>query len=473
MAINQLSATGLTVQGVSDIVLDLTTGFTTVYGPSVNLESNTPDGQMINIFATALADNLDLLLSVYNQFSLTNAFGVQVDNLVALNGIQRQAGTQTVTYVNVTVSAALTLPGLDVLAANPNATVFTLADSAGNQYQLTSSYTFAGAGTACLSFTAVPVGQTLVSANTITTIITPLTSVTSVNNPAFSLSQNGTVQSGSAIITGLGNTTGIEPGMLVTDVDSFFPPNTVVQSVNSNSQITVNNAATGGSPTTESVTVATPPTIVGANEESDVQLKVRQAQSLQVGSIGPADAVRAQLLNIPGMADAFVPENDTGSIVSGVPANGIWVIVNAGASVTPAQIAQAIYAKKTAGCAQKTSAGQSFTITRPAGNTFTAYWDNAIAESLYISFTINPINGVDTFSATALAASLATALVYKLNQSAFVGQIIAAVQALAPNGFLTSIAVGSAPSPSAQQVSPSDFQHYFTVAAANIVITVA
>jgi len=189
-----------------------------------------------------------------------------------------------------------------------------------------------------------------------------------------------------------------------------------------------------------------------------------------LAATGPADTLRAQLLNTPGIIDAFVPENDTASAADGVPAHGIWTIVNV-STATPAQIAQVIYSKKSAGTAQKTSASQSYTITRPAGNTFTAYWDLALEEQLYIAFQINPINGVDTFDTAALAVSLAAALIYKLNQSAYVGQIVAAMNIIAPNAYLTSIFVGLSSSPADQQETPSDFAHFFFVQAANIAIT--
>ena len=397
MATNALTATGLTIQSVSDIIADLSAGYTSIYGSDINLESNTPDGQMMNIYATALEDNLELLATVYNQFSLQNAFGVQVDNLVALNGIQRQAGTNTVAFVTVTVANALTIAGLDVLVSNPNAAVFTVADNAGNQYQLTASHTFGAAGSASLSFTAVNVGQTLTSANTITVIVTPQNGVTSVNNPS------------------------------------------------------------------------TASDVIGTNEETDVQLKVRQGQSFKIASVGPADVLRAQLLNTPGIIDAFVPENDTASPVNGVPAFGIWTIVNA-TTATPAQIAAVIYAKKTIGCAQKTGAGQSYVIARPARNSFTAYWDLAIAQTLYVSFTIKAINGVDTFNTTTLAASLAAAAIFKLNQTVSVSTIINLMQAIAPNGYLISVLVDTSPVPAQQSVTPSDYQHYFSLIAANITI---
>lgn len=466
MGTNALTAAGLQTEQLADIIADLVAGFTTIYGADINLDSNTPDGQMLNIYATALEDNLDLLTAVYNQFSLQNAFGVQVDNLVALNGLQRLQGTNTVVYIQVTVTQAITLPGQDVLVANPQAAVATVSDSAGNQYQLAASYSFAGAGVATLEFISVNIGQVLVIANTIDIIASPIVGWSAAINIIFTTTQAGTTSSGFPQITGLSNTSGMTAGMDVSGVG--VPSGATVLSVDSSSQITMDVNATASA--TVSITVNTPDEVQGTNEETDVQLKVRQGKSFALAATGPADTIRAQLLNTPGIVDAFVPDNDTASAVDGVPAHGIWVIVNV-STATPAEIAQVIYSKKTIGAAQKTSAGHSYTITRPAGNTFTAYWDLALTENLYISFTVLPLNGVDTFDTTALANSLAAALIYRLNENAFVGQVVTAMNVIAPNAYLTNIFVGTSPSPSAQQVSPSDFQHYFFLLAANITIT--
>ncbi|MDE2019603.1 MAG: hypothetical protein KGJ13_04630 [Patescibacteria group bacterium] len=468
MATNSLTATGLTIEAQTDIINDLNTGFINIYGSDINLESNTPDGQIINILSTAIEDQLQLLQTAYNSFSIQNAFGVQVDNLVALNGMQRQGATYTVAQVAVTATQAINLNGLDALVSNPNAQVFTISDVSGNQYFLQTSYSFSGAGTNTLAFRAVNIGAILTTANTITVIITPTIGITSVNNPS-----------------------------------------------------------TAGD-------------IIGVDEETDIQLKVRQGKSFKMAATGPADSIRAQLLNTPGISDAYVPDNDTDSIVNGVFGHGIAVVVN-NSSATAAQIAQVIYTKKPAGTNQTgafstigtisngtatvtaipstsnmatgqtisgagipanttissvdsatqvtmsanataSAAGETititpvgtlntYTITRPAGNTFTAAWFSALPETLYISFTIQAINHVDTFDTTALAASLAAALSYKLNQAASVGDVITAMLQIAPNGYLTSIAVSNTSGGTTQQVSPSDFQHYFTVAAANITIT--
>jgi uncharacterized phage protein gp47/JayE len=387
--VNSLSPFGLTVDSITDIITNLTTGMQGIYGSDINVDSNSPDGQLINLFAQTVADLNQLLVDVYNGFAVDSAYGSVLDQRVALNGIARKQGTFTTTPVTVTVNQALTLPGLD----QTTTPAFVVADNAGNQYSLQISHVFGSAGSASLTFQAVAIGQVEVLANTITNIITAILGVTSVNNPSVS------------------------------------------------------------------------GTITGVNEETDAQLKVRHAQSFALASTGPADAISAALLAIADVTDAYVVENVTNGTVNTVPAHSIWCIVAGG---TAAEIAQAIYAKKGIGCDMK--GGQSYVIGRPNGTSFTAKWDTALTETLYIELTINGIVPGTSFDTSAIAIALAAALTYKLGQSPNIGEVVTAMQTIAPNGYCTALGVSTDNSNFFDVVSPSDAQHYFQVLAANITV---
>lgn len=391
---NNLSASGLTVNSTTDIVNNLTLAFQSIYGSQINVNPNSPDGQLINILAQAIEDNLQLLIQVYNSFAVDSAFGVILDQRVALSGIVRNQGTYTLAYVSVTATGPLTIPGQDVLIANPGASVFTVADTAGNQFQLATSHVFGGAGTVSLAFNAVTLGQLQTVPNTITTIVTVTPGISGVNNPTTS-----------------------------SDVE-------------------------------------------GLPEETDPQLKIRQANSYFLQAVAPADAIRAALLNIP-VADAFVAENDTAAPVSGVPAHGLWIIVNAGGA-TPQQIGTAIYVKKNPGCALKGT--QTYVVTRPQGNTFTSQWDNALIETLYVQATLYPRIPGQSFDVTADGIALANALVYKLGQSPIAGDIAIAMATIEPLAVVGNAQVSSDGIVWQQIVTPTDYQHYFLLTAARVTL---
>lgn len=392
---NILDASGLTVNTTAEIVLALTLAFQSIYGSQVNVGPNSPDGQLIGILAQAIEDNLQLLVQVYNSFGVDSAFGTTLDQRVALSGIIRNQGTYTLAYVSVTATGPLTIPGQNVLILNPSASVFTVADTAGNQFQLQSSYTFGGAGTVSLAFVAVTLGQIQTTPNTIQTIVTVTPGISGVNNPSTS-----------------------------SDVE-------------------------------------------GLPEETDPQLKIRQANSYFLQAVAPADSIRAALLNIP-CADAYVAENDTGTPTSGVPAHGLWIIVNPGGA-TDQQIGTAIYMKKNPGCALV--GAQSYAVVRPQGNTATMQWDNALTETLYITATLFPRIPGQSFDVTADGIALANALVYKLGQSPNVGDIAIAMATIEPLAIVTSALVSSDGSTYEQIVTPSNFQHYFVASAARIILT--
>jgi hypothetical protein len=181
---NAIGPTGLTTATLSELVTQFTTAFQTIYGADIDLDPDSPDGQMMMIFIQAVLDLEDLLTQVYNMFDPDNAVGVVLDQRVAINGIQRQAGTFTITNITIATNQSVNLYGLDQ-TIQP---VFTVADAAGNQYQLqvTQLGFNPGSGGTSLAFQAVTPGAVLTVPNTITIPVTIVLGVTTINNPTAS-----------------------------------------------------------------------------------------------------------------------------------------------------------------------------------------------------------------------------------------------------------------------------------------------
>lgn len=175
---NLLDANGLTVATTDEIANDLAQALYAIYGADINLDSESPDGQMVGIFSQADSDVGDLLVDIYNMFDVDSAYGISLQRLVAVNGMAIKGGTFTTTPVNVTVTAALTLPGLDQTAVAP----FQVQDS-NNVWTLVSSYAFGAPGTQALVFRAATMGPIPPLPNTITIQATPINGVTTINNP--------------------------------------------------------------------------------------------------------------------------------------------------------------------------------------------------------------------------------------------------------------------------------------------------
>jgi hypothetical protein len=177
---NAITAAGLETQTETELVDFFTSAYEAIYGTDINLDSDTPDGQMMRIFVQVVVDLLDLVTQVYNGFDPDLAIGRVLDERVTYNGIQRQAGTYTTTDCTIVIDQALTLFGLDQ-DVEP---VYTVADNAGNQWNLVTTVSPSIAGTYSYTFRSAVPGEVLTTPNTITVPVTVVLGVVSINNPS-------------------------------------------------------------------------------------------------------------------------------------------------------------------------------------------------------------------------------------------------------------------------------------------------
>lgn len=180
---NFVDTTGLNTESLTDIVTQLENGMKAIYGTDINVDPNSPDGQMINLFAQAKVDLLECIAQVYASFDPDQASGAVLDQRLSINGVKRRGSTFTRTNVTVTTDRALTLLGKDTSVAP-----FTIADGSGTQFVLEQTATLTtGANT--LVFAAANSGAVQTLPNTLTTIVTITLGVLSVNNPASPITQ--------------------------------------------------------------------------------------------------------------------------------------------------------------------------------------------------------------------------------------------------------------------------------------------
>lgn len=179
-------ATGLTIDTLNEIVALLEAGYQEIYGVDVNLDSNSPDGQQINIYAQANRDLQEVIQQVNSGFDIEQAIGIVLDQRIGLLGLTRQGATFTQQQVNITVDRSLTLQGLDADANDPDGTGYTVADDAGNQFILLDTVSL-DTETALLTFRAKDLGALTTLPNTITNPVSVVIGVTAINNPSGAL----------------------------------------------------------------------------------------------------------------------------------------------------------------------------------------------------------------------------------------------------------------------------------------------
>ena len=179
---NTIDSQGIHTEELPEIIENITNDYKSIYGSDINTDSDTPDGQRINIEAQAKKDMLDFATQVYNSFDVDTVTGVAQDRLYKINNIYRQNSGYSFCNVDITVSGPVNLDGLDANATDPDGVGFTVSDINSNNWILLNSVALTGAGTYTLEFRAQNEGEILASPNTINTLVTVIPAVTGVNN---------------------------------------------------------------------------------------------------------------------------------------------------------------------------------------------------------------------------------------------------------------------------------------------------
>lgn len=183
--VDELGYDGLLTKDNQVLVNDLTTGFQDIYsrdGEVLNFESNTPDGQMIQLFAFAGTVNRELLTEVYNSCDPDKCVGAVQDNRYQINYLTRKQGSYTIQSIAITVNRTVDLQGLDGSYNESSAAAFAVSDDNGNIWYLIDSTTLTS-GTTNLDFRAKEKGTIIPTIGTIVNLVTIIPGVIScINN---------------------------------------------------------------------------------------------------------------------------------------------------------------------------------------------------------------------------------------------------------------------------------------------------
>ena len=85
----QLTAQGFTRTRLDERLSQLQDAMRAIFGPNINLDPDTMDGQTLGIFAESTSNLDQLAEDVYHSFNPQSATGVALSRLVQLNGIRR------------------------------------------------------------------------------------------------------------------------------------------------------------------------------------------------------------------------------------------------------------------------------------------------------------------------------------------------------------------------------------------------
>ena len=181
---DKLDKNGLTLKTATEILDNLSSKFKEIFGDDINIEADSPDGQIIRLVQQMATDVREMIRQTYTSLDPDQAIGVVLDQRVAFNNIERIGGDFTIITMEITNNKTLPLNGLDDKFNDPNASdAYTVQDDQGNQFLLIDSVDILTVGTHSFSFRAKDLGKVETSINTINTQFTVVLGITEVNNP--------------------------------------------------------------------------------------------------------------------------------------------------------------------------------------------------------------------------------------------------------------------------------------------------
>jgi Baseplate J-like protein len=170
--------TGIHAPTYADVVAYLTAQYQQIYGADAILPPDSQDGQLVGIFALAIADTNATAIAVYNSFSPSTAQGIGLSQAVKINGMRRATPTpSTVDLVIIGQAGRVILNG----AAE---------DSSSNRWLLPAAVSIPPTGEITVHATCEAPGYVVAQAHTITRIGTPTLGWQSVDNPLAAVPGN-------------------------------------------------------------------------------------------------------------------------------------------------------------------------------------------------------------------------------------------------------------------------------------------
>lgn len=97
-----VDASGITAPDYQTILSTLTGFFRQIYGEDAYLEPDSKDGQWVAVIALAIHDANNMAINVFNSFSPATAQGRALENNVKINGIAKNAASQSTADVVIT-----------------------------------------------------------------------------------------------------------------------------------------------------------------------------------------------------------------------------------------------------------------------------------------------------------------------------------------------------------------------------------
>ena len=321
MATYGLTVAGFVAKSLQDIKTEYEQDFTAGFGTGTNLSPQSVNGQLIGIFAERDAEIWEALLELSAAMDPDQATGASEDTLAGLTGTMRHLARASASSV-----LAVGAVGTVLLSGR----VFSVVGS---------GVRFTSLANATLSLAPSWAASTVYALGALVTNGGKVFYATAAGASAASGGPLGTM---TAIVDGTVTWRSVGAGSGVVAVPVVAQA-TGPKPANAWSLSTVETAVSGLDSVSNPLDA-----VLGVDIETDAALRVRRVAELQNSGLSAVEAIRANMLQVAGVAQVFVFENTDplNANSDGMPPNSIEVVAQGGAD---ADVRAAVFASRGAG----------------------------------------------------------------------------------------------------------------------------
>jgi len=370
---------GFEARRFTDIVEEINSDQKATIDSSLDTDPSTLLGTITSIFAASISDQEELVQAVADNFNIDKAEGTHLDDLVALVGITRLTAAPTSGRLEVTGDNLTAVPIGTEFSDGTNtfqSTIATvLAENQCTQVLYTLDTVVVGADYT-ITINNTTYSYTASVSDTVDTIFEALES--DINTDSGNVFATASYDSDINVLTLDTNqllvTLSIISSSLFT-INSLTGVVFIENVVDGPVEVAADTVTSLVDPVTGISTVNNPIALnTGRLDESDEELRARQALSVRRAGTATVPAIRATLLELEGVTDVDVIENTlTVPDTEGRPGKSYEVVITGGVST---DIAQTIFDTKPAGVE---TYGDFLNIVNYEGTDYAVYFSRPVA----------------------------------------------------------------------------------------------
>lgn len=480
-----LTNTGLTINRLPDVIDELSQEATTIFqdlvtpGDSVDTSAKTTIGRIIGTVSPSFSDLWEAVQQVYSSFDPNSAYGVALDNLVALGGLTRNEPVSTTCKVTLSGTYNTLIPATSVVSSS-----FT-----GSSYDTLQDTTLNGSGAILASFSVNTITNSGVYTITFTDGLTSRTITYTADGSATAaeilngLQDYATTHFGSVITATIVDISNIQISSSNVFTSYTFTKSSNLSFYKISKLVDVQNQVPGpfeqnigtidtiSTPVLGWDTVSNPVAAeIGNYLETDEELRLRFRDSKFVRGSNILDALYSDLVSLQGVDKVIILENKTSSTDgNGLVAKSFMAIVKGGLDQ---EIGDVIWADKPTGI--QTNGNTTVTVKDIQEIDQTVYFQRPPITTVYVTVNVS-ITGSD-FPPDGIAQIQSAVLNYvnnglTLGDDVIYSRLYTPVNSI-PGHTVNYIHLGTSASPSGTSNIAIAFDHEASLELANCIVTV-